>query len=79
MARSANWKGKWKGGGTVAAALPSATGIDARRAGCLGGHRIGQKKDKSGKGKATDQDRPVPHVEATNSTLRHRGDELDMI
>jgi hypothetical protein len=42
----------------------------------LGGDWIGQKKDKSGKGKATDQDRPVPHVEAKNSTLRHCGDEL---
>jgi hypothetical protein len=43
---------------------------------CLGGYWIGQKKDKSGKGKATDHDRPVPHVEAKNSTLRHCGDEL---
>ena len=43
---------------------------------CLGGNWIGQKKDKSGKRKAADKDRPVPHVEAKNSTLRHCGDEL---
>ena len=37
---------------------------------------IGQKQDKAGKREATDQDRPVPDVEAKNSTLRHCGDEL---
>jgi hypothetical protein len=42
----------------------------------LGRDWIGQKKDKSGKRKAADKDRPVPHVEAKNSTLRHCGDQL---
>jgi hypothetical protein len=48
---------------------------NARRR-CLGGNWIGQKKDKSGKRKAADKDRPVHHVEAKNSTLRHCGDQL---
>jgi hypothetical protein len=52
---------------------PATTPVDGR---CLGGNWISEKKDKSGKGKATHQDRPVPHVEAKNSTLRHCGDEL---
>jgi hypothetical protein len=47
---------------------------NARRR-CLGGNWIGQKKDKSGKRKAADKDRPVPHVEAKNS-IRHCGDQL---
>jgi hypothetical protein len=51
-------------------------GIDTPAERCLGGNRISQKKDEPGKGKATDQDRPITHVQTKNSTLRHCGDEL---
>jgi hypothetical protein len=52
------------------------SGIETLAERRLGGNRISQKKDEPGKGKATDQDRPVPHVQTKNSTLRHCGDEL---
>jgi hypothetical protein len=64
--------------------LVSGLGADAEAAPALcaaagepsGDEWVGQKQDKSGKREAADQDRPVPHVEAKNSTLRHCGDQL---
>jgi hypothetical protein len=50
--------------------------IQTPAGGRSGADWIGQKKNKSGKREAADQDRPVPDVEAKNSTLRHSGDEL---
>jgi hypothetical protein len=59
-------------------------GADAEALGALhpaagepsGDDWIGQKQDKSGERKAADQDRPVPDIEAKNSTLRRGRDDL---
>jgi hypothetical protein len=50
--------------------------VERRHARCLGGNWIGQKKDESGKGKATDQNRPVPHIKAKESGRCRAGSEL---
>jgi hypothetical protein len=60
----------------IGAHAKAARALRAAAGGPSGDDWIGQKQNKSGKREASDQDRPVPHVEAKNSTLRHFGDEL---
>jgi hypothetical protein len=54
----------------------SPSAIEGAAGRCLSGNWMSQKKDESGKDKATDQNRPIPHIKAKESGRCRAGCEL---